>query len=147
MEPYEIIRNLRTEKGLSRKEVAEKVGVTAQTVYRWENGMSFPNDASLKRLSDLFGVSVDTICGSAPDLICQCCGMPLEDSVISREPDGGLNEDYCKWCYADGKFTYSSMEQLIDFCSEHLATESWPAEQIRAHMEATLPRLGHWKKS
>ena len=147
MEPYEIIRNLRTEKGLSRKEVAEKVGVTVQTVYRWENGMSFPNDASLKRLSDLFGVSVDTICGSAPDLICQCCGMPLEDSVISREPDGSLNEDYCKWCYADGKFTYSSMEQLIDFCSAPLATESWPAEQIRAQMDATLPRLGHWKKS
>ena len=146
MEPYEIIRELRTKSGMSRKEVAEKVGVTVQTVYRWENGISFPNDVSLKRLSNLFGVSVDTLCGSAPDLICQCCGMPLEDPVISREPDGSLNEDYCKWCYADGKFTYSSMEQLIDFCAEHLATENWSAEHIRAHMEATVPQLKHWKK-
>ena len=30
-------------------------------------------------------------------LICQCCGMPLDDSTISKEPDGTFNEEYCKW--------------------------------------------------
>ena len=32
-------------------------------------------------------------------------------------------------CYSDGKFTYESKEQLIDFCVEHMANENWPAEK------------------
>ena len=55
------------------------------------------------------------------------------------------NEDYCKWCYHDGTFQYESKEQLIDFCVEHMATETWPKEQVRAHMEAVVPLLKHWK--
>ena len=50
------------------------------------------------------------------------------------------------WCYADGTFKYTTKEQLIDFCVTHMATESWPAEQVRAHMEAIVPTLKHWKK-
>ena len=48
--------------------------------------------------------------------------------------------------YTGGEFTYSSKEQLIDFCVTHMASESWPAEQVRAHMEAVVPELKHWKK-
>ena len=36
-------------------------------------------------------------------------------------------------------------EQLIDFCVEHMANENWSAEQVRAHMEAVIPKLNHWK--
>ena len=39
----------------------------------------------------------------------------------------------------------TTKEQLIDFCVEHLANENWPAEQVRAHMEAVVPNLKHWK--
>ena len=84
--------------------------------------------------------------GNGRKLICQCCGMPLEDATISREPDGTFNEEYCKWCYADGKFKYESPEQLIEFCVEHMASDAWPKEQVRAHMEAVVPQLRHWKK-
>ena len=83
--------------------------------------------------------------GEPRKLICQCCGMPLADSTLSRETDGSFNEEYCKWCYADGEFTYSSKEQLIDFCAKHMASESWPEQQVRAHMEALVPTLNHWK--
>ena len=79
--------------------------------------------------------------------ICQCCGMPLDETTFSREPDGSVNEDYCKWCYTDGKFTYDSKEQLIEFCVTHMATPEWPAEQIRAHMETVVPTLKHWKQT
>ena len=54
--------------------------------------------------------------------------------------------EYCKWCYTDGEFKYSSKEQLIDFCVEHMASDAWPKEQVRAHMEAVVPELRHWKK-
>ena len=39
-----------------------------------------------------------------------------------------------------------SKEQLIDCCVTHMASESWTAEQVRAHMEAVVPELKHWKK-
>ena len=73
--------------------------------------------------------------------------MPLEDSLISREKDGTFNEEYCKWCYSDGKFAYTDMNALIDFCAANLANENWPAEQVRAHMTELLPKLNYWKKS
>lgn len=146
MDTKEVLYALRTKSGMSQDELAEKVFVTRQAVSRWENGETTPGVETLKLLSKFFDVSINTLLGSPRKLICQCCGMPLDDSTLSREPDGEFNEDYCKWCYADGEFTYSSKEQLIDFCVAHMASESWPAEQVRAHMEAMVPNLAHWKK-
>ena len=145
METKDIILELRTKKGYSQDELAEKLFVTRQAVSRWENGETVPNTETLKLLSKLFDVSINTLLGSPRTLICQCCGMPLEDENISKEPDGEFNEDYCKWCYTDGKFTYTTKEQLIDFCAEHMANENWSAEQIREHMQALLPTLKYWK--
>ena len=145
METKEILQHLRTEKGLSQDELAEKVFVTRQAGSRWENGETTPNVETLKLLSEFYDVSINTLLGSPRQLICQCCGMPLDDSTISKEPDGDFNEDYCKWCYADGTFKYTSKEQLIDFCVTHMASESWPEQQVRAHMEALVPTLNHWK--
>ena len=147
METKDILHELRTKKGLSQDELAEKLFVTRQAVSRWENGGTTPNVETLKLLSGLFDVSINTLLGSPRQLICQCCGMPLDDTTTSREPDGSFNEDYCKWCYTGGTFTYTSKEQLIDFCVTHMASEQWPAEQVRAHMEAVVPGLKHWKES
>lgn len=133
METGNILYNLRTERGLSQDELAEKVFVTRQAVSRWENGETRPGVETLKLLSKFFNVSINTLLGSPRQLICQCCGMPLDDASLSRELDGAFNEDYCKWCYHDGTFQYESKEQLIDFCVEHMATETWPKEQVRAH--------------
>ena len=147
METKDILLKLRTEKGLSQEELAEKVMVTRQAVSRWETGETTPNVETLKLLSRLFDVSINTLLGSPRQLYCQCCGMPLDDTTLSKDPNGDFNEEYCKWCYHDGEFTYKSKEQLIDFCVEHMASEAWPKEQVRAHMEAVVPTLKHWKKN
>lgn len=147
METKTILLNLRTEKGLSQEELAEKLFVTRQAVSRWENGETLPNTEVLKLLSKLFQVSINTLLGCPRKLVCQCCGMPLEDDAsVSREPDGTLNEEYCKWCYNQGQFAYSSMEELTNFLVEHMSNENWPKEQARAYFEAQLPQLGHWRK-
>ena len=147
METKTILLNLRTEKGLSQEELAEKLFVTRQAVSRWENGETLPNTEVLKLLSKLFQVSINTLLGCPRKLVCQCCGMPLEDDAsVSREPDGTLNEEYCKWCYNQGHFAYSSMEELTSFLVEHMSNENWPKEQARAYFEAQLPQLGHWRK-
>ena len=125
--------------------VAEKLFVTRQAVSRWENGETTPNTETLKQLSRLFDVSINTLLGAPRQLVCQCCGMPLEEASLSREPDGAINEDYCKWCYADGKFAYTNMDKLIDFCAEHMASDQWPAGQVRAYLARLLPTLKHWQ--
>ena len=146
MDPKDIILELRTKNGLSQDELAEKVYVTRQAVSRWENGETTPNTETLKLLSKLFGVSINTLLGTPHQLICQCCGMPLEDCNISKETDGAFNEKYCKWCYADGEYTYDKMDDLIDFCAEHMANEHFTPNQVRAYMKDMLPKLEYWNR-
>ena len=146
MNTQEVIHKLRTGMGLSQDELAEKVYVTRQAVSRWENGETVPNTDTLKLLSRLFGVSINTLLGSPQKLICQCCGMPLEDSIIGRDKDGTPNEHYCQWCYADGTYTYSDMDELIDVCVGHMVNDHFTEEQARAYMKQTLPTLDYWKR-
>ena len=146
MDTKKIIYELRTKNGMSQDELAEKVFVTRQAVSRWENGETVPNTETLKLLSKLFDVSINTLLGSPRQLICQCCGMPLDDTTISREPGGAFNEDYCKWCYTDGKFAYSSVEELLAFLVPHMSNDAWPPEQVRAYLADMLPKLKHWAK-
>lgn len=146
METKDIILELRNKAGLSQDELAEKVYVTRQAVSRWENGETTPNTETLKLLSKLFDVSINTLLGSPRQLICQCCGMPLEDSTISKEVDGLFNEEYCKWCYTDGEYTYDNMDDLINYCAKHMANENFSSEQVREYMKDMLPNLNYWKK-
>ena len=146
METKDIILSLRTKKGLSQDELAEKVFVTRQAVSRWENGETTPNTETLKLLSKLFDVSINTLLGSPRQLVCQCCGMPLEDASISRESDGFFNEEYCRWCYADGEYMYHNMDELIEVCVRNMAGEHFSDEQAREYMQNMLPKLSYWKQ-
>jgi transcriptional regulator with XRE-family HTH domain len=146
MESKNIFLELRTKNGLSQEELAEKVMVTRQAVSRWETGETTPNTETLKLLSKLFDVSINTLLGSPRQLVCQCCGMPLQDSLMSKEKDGSFNEDYCQWCYHDGKFTYNNIDDLIDACIPHMVGQGFPEDQARTYMRGTLPNLKYWKE-
>ena len=147
METKQIIYELRTKSGLSQDELADKIMVTRQAVSRWENGETIPNTETLKLLSKEFDVSINTLLGQSRKLICQCCGMPLEDdAIIGHNSDGTLNEDYCKWCYADGTYTYSDMDELIDVCVKNMVNDHFSEAQARAYMKDILPKLNYWKR-
>ena len=105
MNTKDIIYELRIKKGMSQEELAENVHVTRQAVSRWETGETVPNIDTLKLLSKLFNVSINTLLGSPRQLICECCGMPIDDTNLSHEKDGAFNEDYCEWCYDNGEHT------------------------------------------
>ena len=86
METKNIILKLRTERGMSQDELADKIMVTRQAVSRWENGDTVPNTDTLKLLSKEFDVSINTLLGEPRKLICQCCGMPIDDdSILGRD--------------------------------------------------------------
>ena len=147
MQTKDILKSLREKNKLTQDQLAERVMVTRQAVSRWENGETQPNTDTLKLLSKEFDVSINTLLGSPRQLICQCCGMPLsEDVIISKEADGSFNEDYCKWCYADGTYTYSVMDDLIDVCVAHMVNENVTEQQARTYMEQLLPTLDYWKR-
>ena len=146
MKTKDILYELRTKNGLSQEALADKLYVTRQAVSRWENGETVPNTETLKLLSKMFDVSINTLLGAPRKLVCQCCGMPLDDASISREPDGTFNEEYCKWCYADGKFVYTNLAELTDFPVAHMSNETWPPEQARTYFEAQLPKLNYWQQ-
>lgn len=146
MDTKDVILEFRTKKGMSQDELAEKVFVTRQAVSRWETGETTPNTETLKLLSKLFDVSINTLLGSPRQLICQCCGMPLEDATTSKEPNGDFNEEYCKWCYADGEYMYHNMDDLIEVCVKNMVSERISSKQARAYMKDMLPKLDYWKQ-
>ncbi len=145
MNTKDIIYELRTKHGLSQEQLADKLYVTRQAVSRWETGETVPNTETLKLLSNCFHVSINTLLGSPQTLYCQCCGMPLDDTILGRNRDGSLNEDYCQWCYADGTYTYSDMDDLIDVCVGHMAGNGFTEEEARAHLKQVLPTLAYWR--
>ncbi len=146
MTTKDVLHELRTKNGLSQDDLAAKVFVTRQAVSRWETGETVPNTETLKLLSALFGVSINTLLGSPRQLVCQCCGMPLDDAIIGRNKDGTLNEDYCKWCYADGRFAYADKNALLDFLLAHMPDPgNTPEAERRAAYDGYLSGLKHWK--
>ena len=64
METKDVLLELRTKNGLSQDELAEKVFVTRQAVSRWENGETVPSTETLKLLSGLVNVSINTLLGA-----------------------------------------------------------------------------------
>ena len=147
MEIKDILKNLRESHHLTQTQMAERVMVSRQAVSRWETGETQPNTDTLKLLSREFDVSINTLLGSPRQLICQCCAMPLsEDEFISKEPDGSFNEDYCKWCYADGTYTYDNMDDLINVSVGNMVNMGFTEEQARAYMKQVLPTLDYWKR-
>ena len=123
METKDIILELRTKKGISQEELAEKIFVTRQAVSRWETGETLPNIEALKLLSKLFDVSINTLLGSPRQLVCECCGMPIDDSNAGHEKDGAFNEDYCKWCYAEGEYTLDYFEKYKELGGKEMFQE------------------------
>ena len=55
------ILQLRKEKGMTQKELAEKLGVTDRAISKWENGRGMPELSLMKALCDELGVSVNEL--------------------------------------------------------------------------------------
>lgn len=55
------LKNARSNANLTQEDIAEKIGVSRQTVSNWENNKSYPDIISVIRLSDIYGISLDTL--------------------------------------------------------------------------------------
>lgn len=76
METGQKLKESRTAAGLSQEALAQKLGVTRQTVSSWEKNRSYPDIGSLIKLSDLYGLSLDELLNEDPVM-----RKHMEDSV------------------------------------------------------------------
>lgn len=153
MNTRDAILELRKSLNLSQDEFAEKLLVTRQAVSRWENGDTVPNSDTLKLIAGNFQVPVDYLLGN-PGGQCQSCGMILEsDSSKGTESDGRKSEEYCAFCYQQGKFAQDvTMEEMAEHNLRDLA--EWnesvglhlTEQEARAQLLEFLPALKRWKK-
>ncbi|MBE6070410.1 MAG: transcriptional regulator [Clostridium butyricum] len=80
---------------------------------------------------------------------CQSCGMPLNSEVLGTNIDNSKNEDYCIYCFKNGKFTADiSMNDMIEFCIPHMVdgNKGMTEEKARNMMKQFFPTLKRWNK-
>ena len=85
---------------------------------------------------------------------CQSCGMPLTDEVLGTNADGSKNEEYCMYCYKDGKFTQEcTMDEMIEHCAQFVGEFNEGSglkltrEEAIGQMKMFFPHLKRWRKS
>ena len=129
------------------QELAAQPPVTRQAVSRWERGETTPNPETLKQLSALLHVSINTLLGVPRQLVCQSCGMPLEDDIMGHDAQGLIDQRFCKWCYDNGAYlSECTMEEMAETCADIMAREGVPREAALAHMNQVLPTLDRWRR-
>ena len=87
------IMHCRKNLGLTQDQLAEKLGVTAQAVSKWENDLSCPDIAMLPKLAAIFGTTTDALLGSTPEEI------PLREAEVvhDQDDDGDLHIQKGNW--------------------------------------------------
>ena len=83
---------------------------------------------------------------------CQSCAMPMaEDALFGKNEDGTKNDDYCCYCYPNGKFNSpdKTMEEMIEFCIKPCLEQGvYPdAKTAKADMMAIFPKLKRWENN
>ena len=57
----EIISTLRREKGMTQKDIADKLGITDKAVSKWERDIAFPDTATIPKLAEILEINVEEL--------------------------------------------------------------------------------------
>jgi len=73
--------------------------------------------------------------------------MPLTEDLYGTNADGTSNDEYCKYCYANGAFTAPdmTMDRMIDICIPYMVEQGMAEESARYLLEEYLPKLKRWQ--
>ena len=112
------IKQLRKQKGLTQKEMAEAVGVGVSTVAMWESGKRTPSFKLLNDLSDLFDKSIDYILGTSDD----DRSLKLNDAQVEQLG------------------TWEIQSKLIDILRQYLQLDEYGKMNVRSLINRELVR-------
>ena len=76
------IRELRMASNMSQVQLAQRLGVTKQSVSNWENDNIQPSIEMLVKLAEVFSVSTDFLLGLSCDRVIDVGGLP--DEVVAH---------------------------------------------------------------
>lgn len=94
---------LRKERGLSQEELGAAVGVSRQTISKWELAQSYPDFQKLVLLSDYFKISLDTL---------------VKDIDVEDVRDKNLNEKQLSMIYKDITTAKKTVDTVVNiFCA------------------------------
>jgi len=79
------IRRLRLANGITQARLAERLGVSKQSISNWENNNIQPSVELLEKLADFFAVSTDTLLGRQPDILIDASGLTDEQAAHIRQ--------------------------------------------------------------
>ena len=120
-----LILQLRKEKGLTQKQVADQLNITNKTVSKWENGLGCPDVTLWKDLSDLLGTDVLKL---------------LQGELKPNSPDiGKMNKMQFYVCPTCGNILTSTGKASISCCGRQLHPLV-PVLQTEEH-EATVEEI------
>ena len=145
----DVLPRLRRERGLTQEDLAKKLFITRQAVSRWETGEAAPGIDMTKLIAVTLDVPVTELL-EMPEHYCQSCGMMFTaPDQHGHEADGTEVEDFCRWCYDDGAYTYeTTMEDMIEDCVPRMAEAmGWTVDESASLLGAVLPSLKRWKES
>ncbi len=109
----EKIFRLRTEQGLSQETFGEKLGVSRQSVSKWETDQSIPELDKIVTISDLFGVSTDYLL------------KDIEETDRTAETESAWAETFPRETYRSGqrpRFEYKSQKMIGSLPLVHIST-------------------------
>lgn len=102
----ELFRSLRKAKGMTQKQVADKLGVLPKTVSKWETGHGFPDTSLLSELADILGASIDTLLSG--------------DITANKEELGNFTKTSFFVCPHCGSFTHGIGVLTVSCCGKTL---------------------------
>ena len=117
------LKQLRKEKNLTQEELAECLGVSPQTVSKWENNLSMPDISALPVMADYFGISLDSFLLHNADQR----DKEMKDfakHIHELADSGNMAEAYTTLKEAMGKWALSaSMNHLMSWAAYQLSKE------------------------
>lgn len=93
MESGEKIQRLRTEQNLSQKELAEKLEVSRQAIAEWETNRGIPDIENLKRIAQLFNVSIDYLVYEEESIQDYVMKIPIDIEQYPMPKGNAVRED------------------------------------------------------
>jgi len=103
MQFYEKLQKLRKEKSLSQEDLAEMLDVSRQAVSKWESGLTYPETDNLIAISEIFGVTVDSL---------------LKDGDLKTDADNDISAPF--WNRRGTFYEYKSKQILFGMPLVHI---------------------------
>ncbi len=129
------LKKYRIQKNLTQEEVAEYLGITAQSVSKWERGESYPDITLLPALANIFETSVDLLLGM-DTIRAEQTRLDIHKKAIDYQRSGDY--DMAEKIYREALLIYPNKPGMILGLASTLALKGETEEAIEL-MERGLP--------